>query len=123
DPGREVLARVALRRLLGQAPAGLGGDVDLLAPLAAEAGDQPLAAAVAVDVRGVDEVRARVHRGVQGAHGLLVVHRAPRAADRPGAEADRGDGQAGAAERAVLHRYLPAIASSSMSKSRVEFAG
>src|SRR5262249_55054975 len=81
DPGGQVLARVPVGRLDRQTPASLGRDVDRLAgPLAAKPGNEALAAAVAVDVRGVDEVDTGVDRGVQRAHRLVIVHRAPGAA-------------------------------------------
>ncbi len=91
-----------------QPAAGLRGDEDALAPaLAAQPRDQPLAAPVAVDVGGVDEVDARVDRRVQRPQRLLVVDGAPGATDRPGAEADRGHLHVGAPELSVLHGILP----------------
>ena len=77
-------------------PAGLGGDVDRLArPFALQLGDQPLTAPVAVDVRRVDEVDARVDGLMQHGHRLFVVYLTPTAADRPRAKAHIGHLHAG----------------------------
>ncbi len=59
-----------------------------------------------VDVGGVDEVDAGVERGVDDGDALVVVRVAERA-EHHGAEAERADLDAGAPERAVLHRVLP----------------
>ena len=57
DPRGQVLARVALDRLRRQTTPGFGRDVDrVVRALTAKPRDQPLAPAVAIDVRGVDEV-------------------------------------------------------------------
>ena len=124
-PGLQVLAGVALHRLLGQPPARLGGHEDRFArTLASQPGHQPLAAPVAVDVGGVDEVDARVHRRVEGGHGLRVVDRPPAPADGPGPEADRRDRHPRAPQRSRLHhsqhnsrRRLPVHGSSRTSST------
>ena len=71
--------------------------------LAKPATDERLAAAVAVDVGGVEEGDARLARGVEHGERVGLVDVAPVGAELPGAEADDGDGAAGAAEGARLH--------------------
>ena len=56
-----------------------------------QAPDEPLRAAVAVDVGGVEERHAGVGRGVQRRHRGVLVDLAPVGADLPRAEADLGD--------------------------------
>ena len=103
-PRDQVLPGVALHGLPGQAAAGLGGhEDDVAGPLPAQARDEPLAPTVPVDVGGVDEVGAGLHRGVKRLQGLGVVHRAPASADGPAPEADRGDVEARAPEGSVFH--------------------
>src|SRR5207245_1405373 len=82
----------------------LGRDVDRLPPLAQQAADQLLAAAMAVAERGVDEVDAEVDGAVQRPQALVVLRADPqRPADAPGAVADLGDLQARATQRARAH--------------------
>ena len=76
----------------------------LARPLAPQPRDEPLAAAVAVDVCGVDEVDAGVDGRVEGGDRLRIVDRAPGAADGPGAEADRRNGDIRPAEMLMGHR-------------------
>jgi hypothetical protein len=107
DPGGEIVAAVALDGLRRQPPAGLGRDVNRFArPFAAQPRDQPLAAPVAVDIGGVDEIDTRVDGGVQCAHRLLVVDRAPRSADRPGAETNGRDLQSAPSQRPIFHPLI-----------------
>ena len=101
-PGAKRLAVVVLRQLL-DAPAHLRRDEDLRvtrAQLAAEL----LAAAVAVDVGGVEErdpgLDGRVEHGVR----RLRRDRAPVGAELPGAEADDADAAAESLDAALLHR-------------------
>ena len=63
-----------------------------------QAPDEPLRAAVAVDVGGVEERHAGVGRGVQRRHRGVLVDLAPVGADLPRAEADLGDVAAGLAK-------------------------
>src|SRR5439155_5966249 len=89
DPRRKVLAVVPFRRLPGQPAPGLRRHPQAVAgALAAQAGHETLAAAVAVDVGGVDEVHAGLDGGMKGAQRVAVVDGTPRPADGPGAEAD-----------------------------------
>ena len=107
DPGFEILRAVAGHGLLRQPATGLGRhERARAAPLLEHARDQLLGMSVAVNVRGVDEVQAGVERGMQRGHRFGIVDLAPRRADRPSAEADRGHAAAGAAERSVAHVRL-----------------
>ena len=99
----DVLLVVALDRLLGQPPPRLGRDVERLLALLAQPRQQPLAAAVAVDVGGVEEVHPAVERAVQRRHRLVVLDRAERPADRPGPEADCRNLPIRASERSKFH--------------------
>src|SRR5436190_629272 len=80
--------RVPVGGLSLELPAGFRRDEDVFArSLATEARDQPLAAAVAVHVGGVNQIDTGVHRRMQGLHRLGVVDLSPEAPDSPGAEA------------------------------------
>ena len=103
-PRPEVLGRVVLDGLV-QAPAHLRGDGDRLAlALAQQASDQPLRAAVAVDVGGVEEGHAGVGGRVQRRHRRVLLHVAPVGADLPRAEADLGHFALGRAKGTEPHR-------------------
>ena len=107
-PGVQVLSAVALRRLLGEPTARLRGHEEGLArALMPQTGHEALAASVAVDVCRIDEVHTGVDRGVKGLHRLVVLHRAPRATDGPGPEADGRDLHVCSPELPVLHSCLP----------------
>src|SRR5665811_517355 len=100
--------RVVVRGQLGHAPAHLRGDDEALAGARAkEPADEALTPAVAVDVGRVDEGDAGVGRGVERPEADLVVHLAPRPADRPGTEPDRAHPVTGLPEPAVFHRLPP----------------
>ena len=104
DPRGQVLARVALDGLRRQTTPGFGRDVDrVVRALTAEPRDQALAPAVAIDVRGVDEVRSGVNRRVQCPHRRLIVDLPPAAAYRPRAKADDGHAHVRPAELSVVH--------------------
>ena len=106
-PGAEVLERVVLG-LLRHPPAHLRGDRDARVGVVDEpAADERLAAAVAVDVGGVEERDARRERGVEHGERVVLVDLAPVGAELPGAEADHRDGAAGASEGAGLHGSPP----------------
>ena len=60
--------------------------------------DELLAAAVAVDVGGVQERDARLRGGVQHGARVVLVDLAPVGPELPGAEPDDGDGPAGPAQ-------------------------
>ena len=101
DPAAEVLVAVAGDRLLRQAAAGLGGDEDVGgSPRLQDLGDDPLRAAVAIDVGRVDEGDAGVERGVERRDRVALLDLAPAPADRPGAEPDLADAAAGASKLA-----------------------
>ena len=104
-PRAEVLERVVLRHLVDPA-AHLRGHGQALV-VAQEAADDLLAAAVAIDVGGVEEGDAGLDRGLQHGGGVALAHRAPVGAELPGAEADDGGGPLGAAgggdQGALLH--------------------
>jgi hypothetical protein len=70
-------------------PTGLGHDVDRVALLALELGDQALAAAGAVNVGGVEKVDSLLDRGAERSSRLLVVNPTPGSTDRPGPETNR----------------------------------
>ena len=101
-PGAEVLERVVLGPLLDPA-AHLRRHEQVLAALGQKPADEPLAAAVAVDVGGVDERHARVHGRPQHAERVVLGHRAPIAAELPRAQADDTDLPARTAEDSLLH--------------------
>src|SRR6185436_7585186 len=85
--------------------AGLGGDDGPVAPIADRAADEPLALAVAVGFRGVDQRDACVERAVDGEDASLVVPGVVPASERHGAERDRADAHLALAELAsVDHR-------------------
>src|SRR5690606_6211275 len=108
-PGAERLGRIVLGPLLG-APAHLGGDHDAVVGMGGEEPpDQRLAAAVAVDVGGVEEGDAAGEGCLEHRHRVDFADFAPVGAELPGAQADRRDGAAAAAEGALLHAStLPA---------------
>ena len=97
EPGTQVRLGVALEHLR-RAAAELGRDDERLVALAEQLRDQPLRAAVAVDVRRVEERDPGVDRRVQRLERLRIVGLSPGAADRPGSEPDLRDGPAGLAE-------------------------
>ena len=83
--------------------AALGGDDHVVAAPGDRLPDQLLGVAVPVDRGGVDPVDAGVEAGLDGAHRLGVVLRAPAelpvaATHRPGAETDGGEVETARAE-------------------------
>ena len=82
---------VAVHGLAWQTASSFGGDDDVLFVIFLQLGDQPFAAAVAVNICGIEKVYAAMHGRVQGGHGLFVGNMAPGAADGPRAEADFGN--------------------------------
>ena len=78
DEGGEVLVVVAFRGVGIEAASRLGRDEDLVVrSVLEEPADELLAAAVAVDVRGVEEVDAEVDSAVQGRVGVVLADSAP----------------------------------------------
>src|SRR5918997_6552619 len=103
----EVLVVVPFGGVGVETPAGLGGDEDLVVrPFAEQPADKPLAAAVAVHVRGVEEAHAEVDGPVQRGVGVLVAHLSPLAPERPSPEAYLRDPHPRLAEIPVL-QVLP----------------
>lgn len=82
--------------------AGLRGDDGSVAPITDGAADEPLALAVAVGFRGVDQRDACVERAVDGENSTLVVAGVVPASERHGAERDRADAHLALAELASL---------------------
>jgi hypothetical protein len=89
DPGTQVHVGVGVGDEGIGATADLGGDHDAVGgvtQLGAETGDQLLAAAVPVDVGGVEERHARLVRGTQHREGVVLGHVAPVGAELPAAQ-------------------------------------
>ena len=103
DEGREVDAIVTVRGVWIEPAARLGGDVKFFLPLLSQFCHQPFAAAVAIDIRGVEEIHAAVERGVEGGERFLIVHVTPGAADGPRAKADFRNLPAGSSEFSIFH--------------------
>ena len=83
-----------------------GRDDDLVAPALDGLADDNLAAAKAIGRRGVDEIDTEIDHLLNRADGFRVVSvLSPElaAAEHPGAQADDGGGNAGVAERFVVH--------------------
>jgi hypothetical protein len=106
EPGAKVRLRIALEDLRRTA-AELGRDDERLVTLTQQPREQALGTAVPVDVGGVEEGDTRVDRGVQRRERLRIVGLAPRAADRPGPEADLGDLATGLPESPRTHGLSP----------------
>ena len=87
-PIGQIFPPVAFHGLLGQAAPGFGGDDDFFFAPLLELGDQPLAAAVAVDVRSVDEVHPGINGLAQGAQSFFVGNLSPGAANGPSPKTD-----------------------------------
>ena len=89
DEGREIRGVVAVGGVRGEPAASLRDDMERLRPFAAEARNQALGEAVAVDVGGIEEVDAGVEGCMErGKRGVLVGASPLAATDGPGAEAD-----------------------------------
>jgi hypothetical protein len=98
---------------IATAEGGLGGDEDVLSWQVRDGfAEDDFAVAVGVDVGGVEEVTAGFHADVDEVFGFGVLGAAPGfeefvgATEGAGAEAELGDFDAGAAERAVVHECL-----------------
>jgi hypothetical protein len=110
DPGRQILARVALHRLRRQPASGFRRHDDLFLALPLQPGDQPFAAAHPVHVGGVDEIDAAIHGAVQRGQRFRVVHLAPCPADGPRAERDLRYLPARTAQGSIKHLFSVAEA-------------
>src|ERR687894_221818 len=107
DEGREVLGVVPFGGVRVEAAAGLGRDEDLVARAVLEQpADELLAAAIAVDVGGIEKVDAEVYSAVEGGVGVVLAHGPPLAAEGPGAEADLGHPHPGLSQAAVVQVSL-----------------
>jgi hypothetical protein len=102
NPRRKVLATVSCNRLLRETTASLGGNDDFLRAGFLKLGDQPLAAAIAIDVRCVNEIDSRVDSFVKCGERFFVRNLAPEAANGPCSKTDFGNVPTGAAERALI---------------------
>ena len=98
---REVLSVVAFGGVRREAAPGLGGDHDFLFALALQLRDQPLAAAHAVDIGGVDEVDAAIDGLVQRGQRFVVANVSPCAANGPCAKTDFRNLPAGPSQRSI----------------------
>src|SRR6266516_4870446 len=103
DEGGEVFAAVTFRRLRRQAAPGFCGDVKLFLSLLFESGEQPFAAAIAINIGGVEEVHPAVERCVERGERFFVIHVAPRTANGPRPKTDFGNSPAGSSESAIVH--------------------
>ena len=104
-PAPEGLQRVGVGHVRVGPPAHLRRDRQpRAADLAQQRAEQPLAAAVAVDVGGVEEGDPLVHRRPEHGHRRVVVDQAPVPAQLPAAEPDHTDLSGGPAQRPCLHR-------------------
>ena len=84
--------------------AELGGDDQVVAPVAEDAGQDLLAVAVAVGIGGVEEVDAQLHRVFQQGGALGVLQPPPPVGgDGPDAEAHLGQDQIGARQLSESH--------------------
>jgi hypothetical protein len=116
--GAEALQRVLARLLdvlgapVGGAAARVGGIADdpelrgqhdLVAAIGDRAPDEALVCVRAVDVGGVEEVDAQLDGAMDHGDRLVVVARAVELGHAHAAQAEGGDGGAGAAQRACLH--------------------
>jgi len=108
DEAGDGLDRVALGDMGVELAAGFRRDNDVFLSTARfqHLGNEFLGTAHAVDIGGVEEVDAAVERRVQRGFRVAVRDLTPIRADRPGAETDRIDLPAGAAEGAMLHGVL-----------------
>src|ERR1700687_1250742 len=103
DPHGQVLAAVSFDCLARQTAAGFRGHHDLALFTLFELSNQTFAAAIAVDVGGVDKIHSAVDGFVQRSEGFIVRNTAPCAADGPGAKADVRNFPTGASELTVGH--------------------
>ena len=109
---RSFHSRNARRRVLGvllrhAAPHLRRDERPLTGKLREHAADQALAAAVAVDVGGVDERDAGLERGLNRLDAVALADVAPVAAELPRAEADARDGPSEPWDLPLLHGGQP----------------
>src|ERR1700674_187243 len=103
DPHGQVLAAVSFDCLARQTASGFRGHHDLALFAFLELSNQTFAAAIAVDVGGIDKIHSAVDGFLQRSEGFVVRNIAPRAADSPGAKADVRNFPTGASELTVVH--------------------
>src|SRR4029079_2775827 len=104
DPARKVLTAIALGSLFRQLPACLGQHHNFFFTFLLQTRNQALAASVAVNICGVDEVDSGIDGGIQGFHGFFVAHLSPSASNGPSSKADLRNIPSRAAQRSILHR-------------------
>jgi hypothetical protein len=89
DEGLDVSSGVAVGNMRIEPTSGLGGDEGpFAAAFLQDRRNNLLGAAIAVDVRRIDEGDAAIERGVERALAVFLADIAPGAADLPGAKAD-----------------------------------
>src|SRR4030088_2356650 len=103
DPHGQVLAAVSFDGLARQTASSFRGHHDLALFALLELSNQTFAAAIAVDVGGIDKIHSAVDGFVQRSEGFVVRNTAPCAADGPGAKTDVRTLPAGASEFTVVH--------------------
>ena len=103
DKGGEVLAVIAFGHVRREAATGFCSDVELLAPLFAKLRQEQLAAAIAVNVRSVEEIYAQAQRTVESSQRFFIINCSPHAANGPCAKADARNFPASSSEFAVFH--------------------
>ncbi len=103
DPPAEVPSAITFDSLAWQAPARLRGDNDLLFAALLQLSEEPLAAAVAVHIRRVNEVHPAIHSFVEGGESVFVGDVAPGTAYSPRSKADLGYLPTCPAKWAVVH--------------------
>ena len=98
------LGKCEVLGLLGFTAPHLGGDGEAVAGVVGEIGaDELLAAAVAVDIRGVEEGDSGFDGSLEDRPRGGVVDIAPICTQLPGAETDNGYSAAGAAQGSSVH--------------------
>ena len=106
DEGFEIGLRIALQHMRIEPAPRLGRHDRALAPALLEhLANDPLRAAVAIDVGRIDEIDPGVERSVQRLARIRVGDVAPCAADRPGTETHFRNVPAGAAETAMRNLH------------------
>ena len=115
-PGPEIGEGVVLRPLIDPA-AHLGGHGDCGAGVAVsqEPADDLFAAAITVDVGGVEEGDAGVDGCREHRRRVGLRHVTPVRSQLPGSQPDHGDGSAGSSEDSCVH--TPSLATATLSES------
>ena len=104
DPRRKILAAVSCNRLARKRRPALVATIISSLPALLELCDEALASAIAIDIRGVEEIDSGIDGLVQSRQRILVRNMAPGAANRPRAKADLCNFPTGATQQTVVHR-------------------